>query len=90
MHFFLYEIVARIVGIYICVDCGRTVWRGLGERKIRLYHSSDFLDLVFDWSNYVAHRDAAPVRYWMTVTLHGFASVSGFIVAIFGWWDPKA
>lgn len=25
MQFFLYEIVARIVAIYLCVDCGRGV-----------------------------------------------------------------
>ena len=89
MHFFLYEIVARIVAIYLCVYCGRTVWHGLVERKIA-YYSSDFLDwLLFDWSNYVVHRDAAPVRYWITVGLQIFASVSCFFVAIFGWWQPN-
>jgi hypothetical protein len=90
MQFFLYEIVARIVAIYLCVYCSRTVWHGLVERKIA-YYSSDFLDwLFFDWSNYVVHRDAAPVRYWITVGLQIFASVSCFFVAIFGWSDPKA
>ena len=90
MQFFLYEIVARIVAIYLCFDCSRRLWHGLVERKIA-YYSSDFLDwLLFDWSNYVVHRDAAPVRYWITVGLQIFASVSCFFVAIFGWWDPKA
>ena len=90
MPCFLSEIVARIVAIYLCVGCGRTVWHGLVERKIA-YYSSEFLDwLLFDWSNYVVHRDAAPVRYWITVGLQIFASVSCFFVAIFGWWDPKA
>jgi DNA-directed RNA polymerase subunit RPC12/RpoP len=28
MQFFLYEIVARIVAIYLCFDCGRDVWHG--------------------------------------------------------------
>jgi hypothetical protein len=89
MHFFLYEIVARIVAIYLCVYCARTVWHGLVERKIA-YHSSDFLDWLLFESNYVVHRDAAPVRYWIAVGLQIFASVSCFFVAIFGWWDPKA
>jgi hypothetical protein len=34
MQFFLYEIVARIVAIYLCVDCSGRLWRGLVERKI--------------------------------------------------------
>ncbi len=34
MQFFLYEIVARIVAIYLCVDCYRKLRNGLVERKI--------------------------------------------------------
>jgi hypothetical protein len=34
MQFFLYEIVARIVAIYLCVYCSRKLWYGLAERKI--------------------------------------------------------
>jgi len=43
MQFFLYEVVARIVAIYLCVDCSRDLWHGLVERKIA-YFNSDFLD----------------------------------------------
>jgi len=35
MQFFLYEVVARIVAIYLCVDCSRRLWYGLVERKTR-------------------------------------------------------
>src|SRR5215203_871954 len=27
-------------------------------------HSPDFVDCFNPWSNIVAHRDAAPIRYW--------------------------
>jgi hypothetical protein len=46
MQFFLYEIVARIVAIYLCVDCSRTLWRGLVERKIRSFNP-EFLDWLY-------------------------------------------
>ncbi len=62
MQFFLYEIVARIVAIYLFVDCSRKFWYGLVERKIA-YFNPNFLD----WSNWVAHRDATPVRYWIQI-----------------------
>ena len=35
MQFFLYEIVARIVAIYLCFDCSHKLWYGLVERKTR-------------------------------------------------------
>ena len=37
MQFFLYEIVARIVAIYLCVDWSRKLWVGLVERKIAYF-----------------------------------------------------
>jgi hypothetical protein len=43
MQFFLYEIVARIVAIYLCVDCHRKLRNGLVERKIRIF-SADFIN----------------------------------------------
>src|SRR5215510_6317908 len=55
MQFFLYEIVARIVAIYLCFDCGRDVWHGFVERKTRPC-SPDFLDWFNPWSHIVAHR----------------------------------
>jgi len=35
MQFFVYEIVARIVAIYLCVHCSRKLWYGLVEKKSR-------------------------------------------------------
>jgi hypothetical protein len=62
MRLFLYEIVARIVAIYLCFDCGRKLWYGLVERKIAYFDGN-----ILVWSNWVVHRDAAPVRYWIQI-----------------------
>lgn len=83
MQFFLYEILARIVAIYLFVDCGRKLWHGLVDRKIR-YFNPDLLN----WSNWIADRDAAPVRYWIQIGIQITILVSCFVVAIFGWWRP--
>ncbi len=92
MRFFLYEIVARIVAIYLCVDCGRTLWHGFVERKIRFLHShTDILDWLLDWSTRpVFHRDTAPVRYWMEMGMQTIAMAACLVVAIFGWLQPNA
>jgi hypothetical protein len=84
MQFFFYEIVARIVAIYLCLDCSRKLWYGLNERKIE-YFKTGFLD----WSSGVAHRDAAPVQYWIQIGFQIIALVACLIVAIFGWWRPN-
>jgi hypothetical protein len=89
MQFFFYEIVARIVAIYLCVDCSRKLPYGLVERKIA-YFNDDFLDwLLIDWSKVVAHRDATPVRYWIQIGLQISFLVASVFVAIFGWWQPN-
>jgi hypothetical protein len=92
MNFFLYEIVARIVAIYLCVDYGRKLWYGLVERKIGyVTRNGDILAWLLDWvdwSKLVIHRDAAPVRYWIQIGLVTFALVACLFVAIFGWWQP--
>ena len=88
MQFFLYEIVARIVAIYLCFDCGRDVWHGFVERKTRPY-SPDFLDWFNPWSNIVAHREATPIRYWIIMGVHITTFCSCLVVAIFGWWHPN-
>lgn len=88
MQFFLYEIVARIVAIYLCFYCSRRLWHGLVERKIA-YFNDDILDWLFiDWSKVVAHRDATPVRYWIQIGLVIFGLLGSIGVAIFGWWHP--
>jgi hypothetical protein len=84
MQFFFYEIVARIVAIYLCVDCSRKLWYGLVERKIANFNSN-----FLDWSNWVAHRDATPVRYWIQIGIQIITLVASLIVAIFGWWQPN-
>jgi hypothetical protein len=60
MQFFLYEIVARIVAIYLCFDCYRKPRHGLAERKIASFSSDPvnwFLDLFLDPSIRVADRE---------------------------------
>ena len=90
MQFFFYEIVARIVAIYLCVDCYRRIRNGLVERKIAYYSNGDLLDwLIFDSSRWVSHRDATPVRYWIQIGLQIIALVGSLFVAIFGWLPPN-
>ena len=85
MHFFLYEIVYRIVALYLCVTSSRTVWFGIVERKIRIF-SHDFidwvLDLFLDESIKVVHRDTAPIRYWTQIGIQIFVAVACFVGAI--------
>jgi hypothetical protein len=88
MQFFLYEIVARIVAIYLCVDCSRKLWYGLVERKIRPFNP-DFLNWLNPWANLVADRDAAPVRYWIQIGIRIIILVACLFLAIFGWWQPN-
>jgi hypothetical protein len=84
MRFFPFEIVARIVAFYLCVDCSRKLWYGFVERKIA-YFNPNFL---FGWSG-VVDRDAAPVQYWIQIGIRILASVACLFVAIFGWWQPN-
>ena len=91
MQFFLYEIVARIVAIYLCVDCYRKLRDGFADRKIASYSSDPVnrvLDFFQDPSIRVAHRDATPVRYWIVMGLQMIGLVACLVVAIFGWWHP--
>jgi hypothetical protein len=83
MQFFLYEIVARIVAIYLCVYLVRKVRSGLVERKITY-------SLLLDRSPWVANRDATPVRYWIQIGIHIQMLVGCLIIAILGWWHPNA
>jgi len=84
MQFFLYEILARVVAIYLCLDCWRKLRSGLAERKIG-YVSSDLLD----WTRGVAERDTAPVSYWIQMGGQMTALVACAVVAICGWWHPN-
>jgi hypothetical protein len=89
MQFFLYEILARVVAIYLCVDCSRELWRGFSERKIA-YFNDDFIDGLFiDWSKVIAGRDGTPVRYWIQIGLRIMILIACLVVAIIGW-RPEA
>jgi hypothetical protein len=91
MRFFLYEIVARVVAVYLFVDCWRRLRNGLAERKIAYYNGGDVLDwLFFDWSNRVVQRDTAPVTYWIEMGLQAFALLGCLGMAIFGWFHPDS
>jgi hypothetical protein len=89
MQLFLYEVVARIVAIYLCVDCRRRISNGLAERKIT-YYNTNLLDWLFsDWSSRFIYRDTAPVSYWITMGLQMMALAACVVVAIYGWWHPN-
>ena len=89
MELFLYEVVARIVAIYLCVVFWRQLRGSLIERKTRYMTDGDWLKWLIDWSNLVAHRDTQPVMYWIQIGFQIFTLVACFFVAIFGWWRPN-
>ncbi len=91
MRLFLYEVVARIVAIYLCFYFGRQLRDGFVERKIEFYLTrSDFIDwLLTSPSSWIVYRDIAPVRYWMTIGLRIFGLLACLAVAIFGWLQPN-
>ena len=82
MHFFLYEIVARIVAIYLCLDSGRKLWYGFVERKIAYFNPS-----LTSWSKWVVRRDGEPVQYWTQIVIQTIILVACLAVAIFGWFQ---
>ena len=88
MHFFLYQIVARVVAAYLLVTSVRAVRRGLAERKIKSY-STDLILLLLDWSDPTVSRDAAPVSYWMAVGSQAFSAAACLVIIIFGWFPAK-
>lgn len=84
LQFLLYEIVARIVAIYLCFDIVRQLRIGFVERKIAPY-VPNFLDWFDPWSNRIAHRDESPVTYWAYFSVHVGILLACLVVAIFGW-----
>lgn len=83
-----FDIGYRIVAIALCFSCGRQAWHGLVERKIA-FVDPDLLDWS-RWSRQVFHRDAAPVRYWMTIATKTITMAACFIAATIGWWQPNS
>ena len=83
MQFFLFQIVARVVAIYLAVDCYRKLRRGFAERKI-----ADFNPDILDWfliGTRVTHRDTAPVSYWIMMTIQATLLLSCVVLAVVGW-----
>jgi hypothetical protein len=91
MHFFLTEILARLVGLSLCVGYGETVWRALGERKITCMGRSvsGWLDWIVEATlnepTQVAHRDSNPFKYWMQIAFHVGAALCCLVLGICGW-----
>jgi hypothetical protein len=79
MKTFFYEVVVRLVAIYLCFDCGRKLWYGFAEKKILFFGSL---------SVWLVHKDASPFLYWSAVCSQIFSLVACALVAIFGWWPP--
>jgi len=73
----------RLVAAALSVSCGRRLWYGVLERKIRTINS-DFLDWS-RWSRQIFHRDSAPIRYWITIATTAFGMVACIVAAIIGW-----
>ena len=68
-------------------NCGMA----LSREKLRISRLI-FLNSFLDWvtrSNWVAHRDATPIRYWIQIGFQIIFLVACFFVAIFGWWVPN-
>jgi hypothetical protein len=84
----LFDIGFRIVAIGLCIYSGYSAWHGLIERKISLYNT-DFLDF-FTPAEQVFHRDAAPIRYWLIMSLQAGGMVLFFIAALVGYWQPNS
>ena len=84
MDFFLHQIAARILAIYLCVDSIRTLKLALAEGKIR-YHSSDWIDLLLNWSDRFTYRDRSPGWFWIQFGLQVSAVCACIFVVIFGW-----
>ena len=88
MQFFLTEIVARILAIYLLVDGGRVLWCGLAERKTAVanYMFMEAFVRLPDWS---ADRNTAPYQYWFLISGQVFGLFVFLVMAIFGWYVPK-
>jgi hypothetical protein len=84
MHFFLYEILARLVAIYLGIDCYRTIRRALAEGKIR-----DFNPSLLIWTTWIADREATPIQFWIQIVIQITILISCVVVAIFGWFPSN-
>jgi hypothetical protein len=85
MHFFLTEILARVVAAYLAYDSFRKLQGGLRDGKIAIFNPD-----LLDWFNYKpAVRSATPVQFWLEMGFQGLALICCTVVAIFGWLEPN-
>ena len=87
MNFFLTEIAARAVALYLFIDSGRDLWNGLIHRKINIF-STDLFDRLMGWSAKEVQRDSSPISYWIQIAVHASIAAACLVVAIFGWLLP--
>jgi hypothetical protein len=80
MDFLLYQVVARVVAVYLAIDTYRTIQRGLAEGKISSFNP-DWLD----WFTYVNNRETHPTRFWLEIFIQTTILIGCIVVAIFGW-----
>jgi hypothetical protein len=85
------DVGIRVGAFALGIYTGRQLWDGLLDRKIRSIHANTgIIDWLLDWSTrQVFHRDTAPIRYWMEMSLQTLGMIACFIVAIVGWWQPN-
>ena len=91
VQFLLYEVVARIVAIYLCLDSGRSLKLGLAQRKMpyrRRYGVLDWLLGSDADESRLMRKDDAPIRYWLLISKESFLLAACLYVVIFGWWKP--
>ena len=88
LQFFLTEIVARLVAIYLLFDSISVLQRAFAERKIE-YVETDLVNILLGHSNYMADRETMPIRFWAIMTGHVTAVAACTVMAIFGWWVPE-
>jgi hypothetical protein len=77
MQTFFYEVVVRLVAIYLGFDSARKLYYGFAERKI-LFFGSFF-------SVWLVYRDTQPWLYWSAVSSQAFSLVACAFIAIVGW-----
>ena len=90
MQFFFYEIVARIVALYLFVDTIRELRHGLAERKIRWINPNliPFL-LLPNGIRSLIERDTSPIQFWVQIGVR-ILVLAGLMhhvyLLIFGWY----
>ena len=93
MQFLLYDVVARIVAIYLCLDAGRRLKLGLAERKMTYRRRYDVLEWLLGWDTdetRLIRKDDTPVRYWLLISKESLLMAACLFVVIFGWWKPHS